>query len=59
MHFKNSAVSEVPAPLIFLKLKTETEVSSYLRPHNVKKVREVKIKQSVHMMLEVQFLVLP
>lgn len=55
MHFKNSAVSEVPAPLIFLELKIETEVSSYLRPHNVKKVREMKIKQSVHMMLEVQF----
>ena len=37
MHFRNSAVSEVPALLIFLELKTETEVPGYLRPYYVKK----------------------
>lgn len=45
MHFKNSAVSEVPVLLIFLELKTETEVPSYLRPHNVKKSGKWKLNK--------------
>ena len=45
MHFRNSAVSEVPALLIFLELKTETEVPGYLRPHYVKKSGKWKLNK--------------
>lgn len=45
MHFKKSAVSEMPVPLIFLELKTETEVPGYLRPHYVKKSGKWKLNK--------------
>lgn len=44
MHLKNSAVSDVPLLLIFLELRTEREVSYYLRPHYVKKSGKRKLK---------------
>ena len=45
MHFKKSVVSEVPVLLIFLELKTETEVPGYLGPHYVKKSGKWKLNK--------------